>query len=198
MLSVSEQHHPTWTPGETRGSSGGKGRVLAVLLVRWAALMPIQGHLIYCAIWAKVSHCQPFQEATASRAFYPASSLPSVSQWKRCWGHLSYRSHKAALSPGTTSRTRLLLSDCFTWPALNEQGSEKCHQNKFSWQPLYTPYTLCMWTYCTIPLPTPEVTIYQILTGKTNQNGHFQDRFPGWSSSCQLTTRFLDLCTIQD
>lgn len=33
--------------------------------------MHIQGHLIYCAMWAKVSHCQPLQEATAFRASYP-------------------------------------------------------------------------------------------------------------------------------
>lgn len=104
------------------------------------------------------------------------------------------RSHKAALSPGTTSRTRLLLSDCFTWATLNEQDSEKCTRTSFPGS-YCIPYTLCMWMDCTIPLPTPEITIYQILTGKTNQNWHFQDRFPGCSSSCQPFARFLDLCS---
>lgn len=157
----------------------------------------MQGHLIYCATWAKLSPCQPFQEATAVRAFYPAYSLPSVSPWKRCWGHLSSRSHKAALSPGTSSRTRLLLSDWFTWPALNEQDSEKCTKRSFSGSHC-THYTLCMWMDCTTPLLTPKITIFQILIGKSNQNWHFQDRFPCCSPSCQPIARFLDLCTVQD
>lgn len=105
-----------------------------------------------------------------------------------------------ALSPGTASRIRLLPSDCFTWPALNELGSEKCCQSKFPWQPLYTPRTVHVDGLYHTPTntwnhhlsKTPEITIYQILTGKSNQNWHFQDRFPGCSSSYQPTTRFLD------
>ncbi|KAL2299398.1 hypothetical protein Nmel_014054 [Mimus melanotis] len=41
--------------------------------------MHIQGYLIYCATWAKVSHCQPFQVASAFKVFYPAYSLSSIS-----------------------------------------------------------------------------------------------------------------------
>lgn len=130
---------PTWAPGEARGSSGGKGGVRAVLLLRWAALM--QGHLIYCATWAKVSSCQPFQEATAVRAFYPAYSLPSVSPWR---GAEAISPAGAKGSPLTWHKLqdkalaiRLLHLMCTEWTGLWEM-----HRKEFSWQPLYTLHTV--------------------------------------------------------
>lgn len=154
-------------------------------------------HLIYCATWAKVSHYQPFKEATAFKAFYPAYSLPSVWHHGRGAEATFPVGATAAFSPGTTSRTRLLLSHCFPWHALNKQGSGKCTRMRFPGSHC-TPYTMCIWMDCTKPLPLPEITIYQILIGKTNQNWHSQDKFPGCSSSCcQPNARFLVLY-IQD